>query len=182
MKQALYKDIRDQMKTGDLMGFEGEGLISSLIKVVTGSHISHVGTILTSMIDGNGLVQIIESTSLDDGFSGVKINRMADHVRDYEGKIWWYPLKSELREKADMSAFTKFVLEMNGREYDTPQAIFSAINFIPDQDEDFGKLFCSEMVSQAYEEAGVIPPVNASEMTPADVVAFDIYDEPCLIT
>ena len=67
---------------------------------------------------------------------------------------------------------------MEGRSYDMPQAIFSAIDFIPDQNEDLSKLFCSELVSEAYERANLIAPVNASEMTPQDVVNFDIYDEP----
>src|SRR3990167_5533108 len=35
----------NSLKTGDLLFFEGEGYVSTLIKIFTNSHISHVGMI-----------------------------------------------------------------------------------------------------------------------------------------
>jgi len=173
-----YEDLRDKMKIGDMLAFSGKGFISEIIKKVTGSNISHVGAVLYSYVAGQRLVQVIESTSLGDGFSGVKINRLSDHVRDYDGKIFWHPLTSFSRDSFKEELYTRFMLNMKGRKYDTIQAVLSALDFIPDTSEDLDKLFCSELISEAYERAGIIHQVNASEMTPADVVNFNIFEEP----
>lgn len=172
-----YKEVRNQMKPGDLLAFGGDGVISNIIKVTTNSPVSHVGVILQSNIptlDGYFINQVIESTSLEDGFAGVKINRVSDHIRDYDGSIWWYPMNKEF----DQGVFFSFLLDQVGKPYDAPQAILSAIDFVPDSKEDLDKLFCSELIAAAYEQVGIIGEINASEQTPVDVCNMDIFDNP----
>lgn len=180
MKQITYADARARMKPGDVIAFAGKGFISSAIKMITDCQASHVGIIMQANVptwEGGHINQIIESTSIGDGFAGVQINRMSIHMKKYDGEIWWLPLSKDSREKLNQGMFFSFLLDQVGKKYDAPQAIGSALDFIPDNREDFDRLFCSELNAAALEKGGVLHEVNASEMTPADVCRFDIYDD-----
>ncbi len=175
-----YKLARPLMSQGDLIAFSGTGVVSALIKAVTLSSISHVGVILKTKVMGSGAIinQIIESTSLGDGFAGVQINRMSQRVEQYKGKIYWYALNDEAGIKFQADKFFNFMLKQNRKPYDKIQAAFSAFDFAPDTPEDFSKMFCSELVTAGYEKSGIIKNINASEQTPADVCNFGIYKAP----
>ena len=108
---------------------------------------------------------------------GVEISRMSERVEEYDGSIWWLPMFINF----DRKKFVGFCLNQVGKKYDAPQAIGSAIDFLPDQQEDLDKLYCSELVAAALENADILKNINASEMTPADVVGFDIYKSPVQI-
>lgn len=169
------------MQSGDLIAFGGGGYVSKIIKTATNSPVSHVGVILQTnipTIEGILINQIIESVGKKkSGEAGVIINRMSDHIKEYDGSIWWLPLSKKTRSFFDQAMFFSFLLDQVGKEYDTPQAIGSALDFIPANREDLDKLFCSELVTAAFKWVGVIDNLNASEQTPADVCAFPIYGE-----
>ena len=182
MKQIDYKEARKLMLPGDVIAFGGKGLISAVIKNVTNCNVSHVGVILQTKVpttEGHFINQIIESTSLGDGFAGVQINRMSIRIKKYNGDIWWLPLSLDTRAKFDQGLFFSFLLEQVGKEYDIPQAIGSALDYIPDNREDFDKLFCSELVHAGLVVGGVIEDGNSSEQTPADNCRMQIYREVC---
>ena len=175
MKQMEYKEARKLMKPGDVIAFGGNGMLSSLIQEVTDSHVSHVGIIMqTDVSDGIFVNQLIESNGKKGGNTGVQVWRMSERVEEYDGNIWWLPMFVNF----DRKKFVGFCLSQVGKKYDAPQAIGSAIDFLPDQEEDLDKLYCSELVVAALEDAGVLHDINASEMTPADVCTFDIYKAP----
>ncbi len=173
----LYSEAREIMKIGDLIGFSGISPFSLLIRTITFSDISHVGTIIKSQVleSEKTINSIIESGKFKNGFSGVQINRMSQRVRDYEGTLYWYPLLDEVREDFNIKEFTKFLLNQEGKSYDLIQAAFSAIDIVPESPEDFDKLFCSEIVTEAYEKGNIIKKKNASEQTPKDVTNFGKY-------
>jgi len=179
-----YEEARSQMKQGDLIAFSGTGVFSSLIKLATQSQISHVGVILqTKVLECDELInQIIESTSLGDGFAGVQINRMSQRVEQYKGGIYWYPLNGEARVKFDAKKFYAFLLKQNRKPYDTIQAAFSALDLVPESPEDFSKMFCSELVTAGYEASEMMYNINASEQTPEDVCSFGLYKARVKIT
>lgn len=184
MKSANYIDVREKMQAGDVIAFGGVGAFSTAIKAVTLCPVSHVGIILKTNVpalDGVYINQIIESASIKKGKAGVQINRMSLHIESYDGDIWWLPLHSGARARLNEKVFFEFLLNQEGKAYDLPQAIGSAVDIIPDNKEDLDKLFCSELVSAGLEKAGVIGSINASEQTPADVVGFGIYGKPVQI-
>jgi hypothetical protein len=173
-----YSEARPQMRQGDLIAFSGIGPFSTLIKAVTFSDISHVGVILQSQVTycDETINQIIESTSLGDGFVGVQINRMSQRVQEYNGGVYWYPLRDDVYANLDIETFSKFLLAQDGKSYDKIQAVFSALDLMPDTKEDFSKLFCSEIVTGSYKHGKIISwTINASEQTPVDVCNFDKY-------
>lgn len=173
-----YHYIRNHLKVGDMLGFGGNGVFSNTIKFITDSDLSHVGGVFNTALSGRDLVMLMESTSLGKGEAGVKLNQLSSHIKYYDGDIWVYPLKADVFFNSfNAVEYTKFLLDMKGRKYDMPQAIGSALDYIPDNKEDFDKLFCSELMYEAYEKAGAVPADNASEKTPADIAALDIFEQ-----
>ena len=181
MKTAKYSSIRDNMQPGDVIAFSGKGYFSEIVKFATKSPISHVGIVLKSkLMLGNSpqagyFNQIIESTSLE-GFSGVSITRISDRVNTYDGSIWWLPFSEESRRGLDLQKFYNFLLHQNGKQYDMPQAIKSALTLFENK-EDFSKFFCSELAAAGLEFGGAIKNINASEVTPADLCSFGLYSK-----
>ena len=182
MKQIEYSKARRMMLPGDLLAFGGSGYVSEIIKSSTDSNVSHVGVILQTSIpslEGIFINQIIESVGKKKaGEAGVVINRISDHIRDYDGDIWWLPLLSKFRIRFNQGIFFSFMLDQIGKPYDLPQAIGSALDFIPDNLEDLDKLYCSELVSAGYEKIGFTEPINCSEQTPIDTCRFNFLDSP----
>lgn len=185
-----YKEIRNKMQPGDVIAFAGRTFVSKLIQWTTKSKITHVGVILQSklLIDDQPqsgyFNQVVESAEID-GFAGVSTNRLSKRIEYFNGEIWWLRLKDELRQNLDFKKYYDFLLHQEGKEYDKPQAISSAfdrtdnLNLMGDitfNKEDFSKFFCSELVAAALEAGGIIKNINASEVTPADLVRFNLYE------
>jgi len=178
----MYQELRNYMKTGDVIGFSGKGDVSNVIKHFTNCDISHVGIVYRTAEDR---VIIMESTSLNDipdcvtgeQIKGVQQQYLSDRLSSYDGQAYWYALDTDVEDFTPMNIWLEDVHE-DRTEYDTVQAIGAGIDyFVPDNHECYRKLFCSELVSQALQLAGVIPEdINASEQTPADVVNY-----PCLL-
>lgn len=184
------------MKPGDIIAFSGKGHFSEIIKWATCSQVSHVGIVYESkvLLDGEAqegcVVDIMESTTLHTDpatgqrVAGVQRNRMSLRLKYYEGDMWWLPLSEESRAKLDLVKFTNFLLHYEGRPYDMPQAVKSALdamdgisilNLATYNNEDFASFFCSELAAAALEAGGVINNINASEVTPIDLCAFNIF-------
>nr|WP_319394899.1 hypothetical protein [uncultured Desulfobacter sp.] len=132
----------------------------------------------------------MESTTLHEDpetgerVAGVQRNRMSLRVKYYNGTMWWLPLSQQSREKLDLKSFTDFLLHSEGKKYDMPQAIKSALdamdgvsilNLMTYNQEDFASFFCSELAAAALEAGGVIGSINASEVTPIDLCSFNLY-------
>ena len=192
VRKMTYAQARPKMKPGDVIAFGGKAHFSEIIKFSTRSSVSHVGAILqTKVVDdetGRFFNQIIESTSLH-GFNGVHVSRFSDRLDNYDGEVWWLPLRKSLREESfDQTAFYNFLFNQarERKPYDTPQAIKSALDALDQlpfglhgpgyNSEDFSKFFCSELVAAGLEVAGTVGSLNASEVTPIDLCRWNIYE------
>ena len=179
----MYEEIRDHLRTGDVIGFSGKGRASNIIKAGTFCDISHVGMVYKTLGDR---VVIMESTSLNDiadcetgeFIKGVQKQYLSDRLDTYDGQVYWYPLNKPIENDIAMIGW---LADVHGKKvpYDTVQAICSALDIlVPDNKEDFTRLFCSEMVCRALQLGGVVSDeLNASEQTPADVIKYDCLDE-----
>jgi hypothetical protein len=173
---ASYLDVRDQMRPGDVVAFGGFAPVSAIIKWATRSCVSHVGTVLHTQIPGDGqryFNQLIESTRSNGG-AGVQINRLSDRLAVYRGDVWWLPLSEEVRAVLDLDKFWEFMFKARGKSYDVPGALRAGTDLLQ-QEEDFSKFFCSELVAGALEAAGALPPINASETTPIELCRMNVY-------
>lgn len=199
----LYNLARDYINNADLLAWSGRGLASRIIQDATDSEYSHVGITLWMAQPGDSGKRLftLESTTLDntpdiDGTyrRGVQIRLLSQVLESYNGRCWWLklriPLSDEERIKGFNWAFQKYASKAY---YDAVQALQSAldINKMPwyrklfwspftriiDNQESLRALFCSELVTKFYKECGILSEsTNASEMTPADVVNFPLWE------
>ncbi len=183
-KRANYADVRDRMKPGDIIAFGGNCIMSDVFKWITRSCVSHSGVVLQTklMIDDTpqaGIFnEIMESTEYK-GFMGVQRNRLSQVIKDYDGNVWWLPLSAATREKLDLKKFFDFLIHQEGKPFDladSAELMFKTfIHQQPDIREDFSKFFCSELVVAGLEAGNVLPPIDSSDITPADLCKFGIY-------
>jgi hypothetical protein len=171
--QADLSDISAQLQIGDVVAFHGDTPVCKVIEDATKSAVSHVAIICE--VSPNPLI-------IQAHFPKVTVDDMATEIAtDIDTAIWILPLSAETRKSFDVDKFLSFIRKQIGKEYDFKQCYKAGlIKWLGDKlpisdDEDFTKVFCSELVAGALESAGVIPDLNASRQVPSDVVAMPIY-------
>ena len=191
-----YSEIRDSLKTGDLILVEGKGMISSLIRFGyrlfsdRPSDYSHIGMVIRDKtLD---MIYVWESTTLSkipdakSGVceSGVQIVEASSRVKSIQeagGSVMIRKLNAILNEDqmAKLSAVRK---EFSGREYENDTfELFKAMydwklgNNVPD----LSSLFCSEMVAAAFQRMELFDGehIPANEFTPEDFVEGGFVDD-----
>jgi uncharacterized protein YbaR (Trm112 family) len=184
----LFEDhALDKFQTGDCILYSGSELISGVLKRFMHSPYSHCGIILKMKdpLDPNATEEsvFIAEADWDDGdhfgdesIYGIVINLMKDRMKDYAGDVIWHcPLKNALQPDQQKKVID-FVLKCKKEKakYDISQGVKMMMNF--KTREDAKSVFCSELVSFALKEAGVVPAtLNCSLQNPFMVSKFDCY-------
>jgi hypothetical protein len=167
------------VKAGDIIGYSGNGWISTLVNVGTYGwphwSISHVG-VLANAPDGRLL--LFESTQLDglpceitgEVFLGTQAHQLDHVLKVYDGKAWQYPLYRSLYPNED-ERLTEFLMETLHTPYDKMGAFRSAgvgLSWIESlfREQDLHTIFCSEMVAAAYSVVGLSATDNVSRWNP----------------
>ncbi len=189
MKHLLFEKAQARMLPGDVIAFGGSSHFSGIIKMAIRAEVSHIGILLHTEHPAEQpdtvIHYVIDSTSRQ----GVAVSRLCDRFDDYDGDVWWLPLRRDLRTKHfNYDAFLQFLRKQKGKKYDHSQAAGSAIDVFDTMtlpfgmrspgcnDENFDKFFCSELVAAGLKAGGVLPPdVNASEATPIDICRWHIF-------
>ena len=182
-----YEFYRPMMKCGDVVAFGGKGAFSRVIKWRWNSPYSHVGLVYRTQIEAGGdSVFLVESTTLSnipdavtgDRRKGVQLHWLSKRLTSYDGEAWWVPLLEplELGPRSEMVAWLRQTHDARV-PYDTDQAMGAGLDFWDswglENDPDYSRLFCSELVTRALQIAGRVESrVNPSETSPAEVVAF----------
>ena len=185
-----YEEAQCRMQVGDVIAFGGSSHFSGIIKMAIRAEVSHIGIVLNSRLkeEGSGkkIHDLIDATSRQ----GVALTPVKERIDEYDGDVWWLPLRQDLREHAfDQQAFYAFLAAQEGKKYDRWQAAGSAIDIFDQMhlpfglrgpghnQEDYHEFFCSELVAAGLKAGGIIPAVmNASEVTPIDVCRWNIYE------
>jgi hypothetical protein len=171
------------METGDILLFQGKGLISAAIMHFTKSPWSHVGMVIKSDIG----VLVWESTTLSNipdivsgkCRKGVQLTSLADRISAYDGIIGYRKLTTE--RDADFHAkLAEFRAECRGKPYEKNrmELIRSALDgkLFAQNTEDLSSLFCSELVAEMYQRWGFMPDsIPSNEYTPADFAAYSDF-------
>ncbi|OUC16724.1 MAG: hypothetical protein B0A82_00415 [Alkalinema sp. CACIAM 70d] len=179
-----YEDIRNQLKTGDIILFSGKGGLSDGIKFFTVSKWSHVAMVyrFDDPLDPKGSVFCWESTTLnsikdaDTGrlTKGVQRLELSERLEKcfangYEINI--RPLSQPLTDSM-IIALNNFRHEVSGRPYEKNkiELLKSAYDGIfGDNCEDLSSLFCSELIAEAYQKMGLLTErIPSNEYTPKD--------------
>lgn len=179
-----YQDIRDQLKTGDIILFSGKSGISEGIKFFTLSKWSHVGMVyrFDSAADPLGSVFCWESTTLcdlkdaDTGklTKGVQRVELSERLERCFAKGYGIAVRrlSGAVDDAMLLALNTFRHEVSGRPYELDRLeLFKAAyeGLFGDNKEDLSSLFCSELIAEGYQRMGLLPDdVPSNEYTPKD--------------
>lgn len=159
-----YEETRGQFSEGDLLCFRGRGFLSGVIRLVTRSAYSHVG--LVHLFEGH--VYCLEAVA-----SGVRLCRMSEEVRRYEGGIDYFEVLSA-GEKERRGA-VGFAFQQLGKPFDFVglARFFVRIVFharLKARADD--RFFCAELVARAYAGQGLrFAERPATWTSPSDLAA-----------
>lgn len=174
-----YNDIKDQMKTGDIILFGGQYKFSKMIELFTGSQFSHVGMVVR--LDDYSEPLLWEATTLsnlkdiisDDTIEGPKLVDLHDRLADYGKEVVpyeaptfaYHPLLLD-RDGSMSKEVITLHNELHGhKECSTELMTWDFIkgrffNIEVPKDE----VFCSELIALTYMRLGLIAhkhPYNA---------------------
>ena len=186
-----YEHIHDQVQPGDIFAFGGTSPFSKWTKLTTQSAVTHVAMVLHVDVHRTGSVGpfhlLIEATHYKER-KGVMTNSAIERITSYDGDVWWLPLHSDARQQLEENRqrFIKFMFDQKGKKYDIAQLFGAAVDFSDDwpwlgglsyNEQCEKRWFCSELIAQGLEVAGVVGKVNAAEVTPRDICQFSIFDK-----
>ena len=162
-----YVDIRDDLKTGDLVLFSGKGGISRWIKRFTRSEWSHCGLIVK--FEAEDVVALFESTTLSDltdmvsgkKREGVQLVSFSDRLRNYNGKVAVRRLAVPLNEE-QLAEFHKFRREFARVHYERSYWELLKAGLGWNRTEDLSSVFCSELCAEGYQRFGLLGESPAS--------------------
>ena len=153
-----YGEFRRHAKDGEIVLFQGTGLLSRIIRKGSGSPYSHAGMVAWW---GRRLV-LLQSTG-----RGVETLPMSRAVRDYAGPVDWFQLRPELEERVDRARLLTLAICMQGVPYGTSGLLYLAYRMLlerlgmrgyrsePDMTGRPSRLFCSQYIAACYKSAGI---------------------------
>ncbi len=172
-----YNKYRPKAQTGDMVGFSGNGIASTAIKLTTKSKWSHIGmTICSPEWD---LILCWESTLLcnvpdiESGFikKGVMLVPLESRILTYNGTVGIRQIRKPLRLE-QLIILRKFRQEVKNRPYE--KNYLELIKSVYDgpfglNTQDLMSLFCSELVAEPCIRMGLITDkLPSNEYTPGD--------------
>ena len=178
-------ELRDHLKTGDLVLFSGRSAMSGAIKLLSGGKWSHVGMVVRPPDPGGG-VFLWESTVLCDvpdaetqrSVKGVQLVPLAERVRRYNGEINWRALTREVTPEM-LSGLGRCRARLAGAPYETSELemLLAAYDWVAgaSRSEALESVYCAELVAEAYQAMGLLPEypdgLPSNEYTPFDFSA-----------
>ncbi|MBT6051015.1 MAG: hypothetical protein HOI47_27590 [Candidatus Scalindua sp.] len=165
-----YKAVRGQLDTGDVVVFNGSGVISSMIKWKDKTKWSHVGMVVKS-VDWDMLL-LFESTTLSKlkdvesrkESQGVQLVPLSERIRNYpDNRVRFRRLLRVDRDKGFTDIVKKFRSDMAGRPYEESKLELlrsSCDDVFGDNEENLSSLFCSELIAEMYQRLGLLNDVD----------------------
>lgn len=171
-----YNDVRQGLRSGDILLCSGNAIFSTLIKQATGSPWSHVAFVLRlDVIDRIMVLESVESI-------GVRTIPLSNYVRDYNGTGKGYPGRimlarhQQIQENA-IGKLSRLAIDLLGHRYHTEEIAhiaarlgLAALGVHESPDVTKQRAFiCSEYVQVCFESIGIHIPYNkAGFIAPAD--------------
>lgn len=195
MKRVAYKKVRHQIREGDLIAFNGRGLAPALIRWAQKQPPTHIAIVqwvpeaFPSAADIDPVLlrlKLLESTSLKIKGKrrtlGVQTTYLSERLQTYPGEVWWLPLSEHSRAAFCKFNLDKYLKQYEGAKYDFWQAFrlgwkLLLPSVLPMRESD-RFLFCSELATFLYKQAGILPrSINASRTTPAQLISYNLYQD-----
>ena len=167
---TLYNLHRSSMKTGDLLTYETDGLISPLIHLWSAAN--HAGLVL-HFADYEG--EEHRRWTIEAVGAGVKVSHLSEVLEKVHGKVYWHRLKPEYNHlRGEMGCFA---LQYAGTtKYDFWSLLKWPFKWVS---ADISKFICSELVFMAWRSAGIVQ--GDSIPSPDGLAEFGVTLPPVLI-
>lgn len=185
VQKCSYNEIRNELETGDMVFFSGNGLVSEAIKAATNCQWSHVGLVVRwDLMD---LVLIWESTTLSNVLDistgspirGVQAVPLSARTQSYDGYYGFRRMGIPSKFKAYETVLRNLRRQLNGKPYEKSliQLLRSCYDFDRlSKETDLSSVFCSELVAEYYQRLGVLPADEPSwSYSPADLARYDFF-------
>jgi hypothetical protein len=188
LRFTTYDTIVSSMETGDIIIFIGKNYNRDYVsaKWSYGSPVTHMGLVAR---DGNDQLCIFEATAIN----GVILRPLRDRLETYDSDMIAYrKLRVERTKKMEDNLFA-FISETEGTKHDlhTLKGLIEMINSAVDivipftrielfknKRSTLERIFCSELIAEAYMRMGLLPDGNlklypcSNEYTPPDFSNF----------
>jgi len=179
-----YQELREQIRTGDLLLFRGNRLLSGAIERLSDSPYSHVA-ILARWQSRVIAFQADER--------GVEILPASKMVCKYQGKVDWWSLKHHLRDSGVFKEddLLNAALSMLGVKYGYLSLLGLGIRILlgralnpQDAHAMPDSLFCSQFVSRCFRAASndaldVNPQANDASTSPSNFATSGFFESRC---
>ena len=178
---TIYNSIRDQMKTGDGLGFQNVGIIPSLIRWKTKGDgpisLSHWGGIVR-FPDYEAEAGDERRYTVEAEANGFYPRILSNYIKNYKGHIYYYALKDEWEPYHNQIGTD--ILSMLGTGYDFLGALKSGLGKC---NADIRHLFCSEGWQIGYQNTApqLCKDVGGISLTPAGMWKLGCFKEPIRI-
>jgi hypothetical protein len=169
-RPLVYSDIRDQIRTGDILLFQGQSPLSRLIRWGSGSDYSHAG--FTAWWDHRLLV-------FQASGRGAEILPVSSAVDAYDGQVDWYALRPEHRLSAECEQqLVTHAVTMLGRAYSRVGLADLMLRMArgrfrgrPDAKACPDSMFCSQYVSYCFRMVGpdLVADTDDGSTSPGDL-------------
>lgn len=159
---AVYKSLARFMKTGDLLLWRSNSLLGAAIRFFSHGSVNHASGIICFPDYDGGYNRRWTTEALE---HGTVLNYLSKRLEEYDGSVWWYPLKDEWELKRN--EIGRRALEMIGVGYDFGSLFKNAVAKVS---ADARRLFCSEYYFLSLGFEGKAP-------TPADLPELGIYKQ-----
>jgi len=183
----------NEQRTGTLLACYGIGFISWVISFFARDWRhpfrkgpSHVATlVLCKRGDDKELAWVFHSTTqmgepdawTGEKHAGIQVQKLADFLEAYNGKVVLYPLKTPMTDRGGLHAI-QYAVDTHKRqvEYDHKQAAGGSLPIL--NTENGEKLYCSEFLAFFLQKGGSIRSgINASSQRPRHSIAYPCYDQ-----
>jgi hypothetical protein len=179
-----YQDLREQIRTGDLLLFRGNRLLSGAIERLSDSPYSHVAILARWQ---SRVIAFQADTR------GVEILPASKMVCKYQGKVDWWSLKHHLRDSGVFKEddLLNAALTLLGVKYGYLRLFELGVRILlgrtlnpKDAHAAPDSLFCSEFVSRCFRAASndvldVNPQANDASTSPSNFATSGFFESRC---
>jgi hypothetical protein len=192
LRNISYHQVKDSLKTGDLLLFHGLGQVSHLIELLEWSYWSHVGMVVLpkdvglegdeplffeSTSSGDGIIDVISGVSQESGVMLVPLSERisVDLEKDFDNHFKVKYLSRGLTTE-ELVTLKVFVLSVHGNKFPSDEDLLKyyfegRLRNVPMPGNE---MFCSQLVAQTFMSLGFISPdYVANGYSPQDFNAFE---------
>jgi hypothetical protein len=171
-----YSDARQEILNGDVLMYRGRSRLSRWIRTVTRSPYSHAGIAMW----WEGRLMVLEAVR-----SGVVVTLMSANVSHYDGGVEWFRCRMEI-DGERRTRMVRFAQDQLGKKYALWMALVVMFALLfnwkkgrRDELRRTGSLFCSHLVAQVYNTAGLDLKKGLEDrfMSPCDIADSPLMEK-----